>query len=249
LRKKIGIILLSLFVSITNILAQRIELPRTEKGRKEVLIDHTGFCVSYNQQWLIPNWVAWELIKDETSGTVARQSQFKEDPKVRGRQATTYDYSRSGYDRGHMAPAGDMKWSQDAMIECFYLTNICPQNHEINDGQWKKLEERCRGWAKFHGKVWICCGPIMGKSAKTIGQSKVSVPSGFFKVVCAERKGRYEAVGFIFPNGPAVGDIWQYACPVDEVEEIVGHDFFFNLPDEIEIVMEASWNQKFWKSN
>ena len=230
-------------------MAQLTELASSRRGTTEQIIRHSGFTVSYNEGWLIPNWVAWELTREESGGTVARSQQFVPDPMVKGRSATTYDYSRSGYDRGHMAPAGDMKWSRQAMDESFYRSNICPQHHDINAGQWEQLENRCRGWAKFHGRVWICCGPVVSTNPKTIGESRVAVPSGFFKVVCTERRGQYHAVGFIFPNGPCQGTIWDYAMSVDDVEDLVGHDFFNSLPDDIEDAMEGSWNQKFWKSN
>lgn len=229
--------------------AQNVELAVTCKGVTEQVITHVGYTASYNQDWLIPNWVAWELTREEAYGATRRAEQFVPDPSVRGRSATTYDYSYSGYDRGHMAPAADMKWSEQAMNESFYLTNVCPQHHDINAGQWEEVERRCRGWAKFHGKVWICCGPIVRKQPKTIGENKVVVPSGFFKVVCVERKGRYNAIGFVFPNGPCEGSMWDYAMTVDLVEDLTGHDFFCILPDNIENEMEKSWNEKFWKSN
>lgn len=242
-------LILSLLLSTSAALSQQIELAATGRRASEQIIRHTGFTVSYNEGWLIPNWVAWELTREESTGPVGRSQQFVPDPEVKGRTATSYDYSRSGYDRGHMAPAGDMKWSRQAMDESFYLSNICPQHHDINAGQWEYLESRCRGWARFHGRVWICCGPVVSSESAVIGENRVAVPSGFFKVVCTERRGQYHAIGFIFPNGPCRGSIWDYAMSVDEVETLVGHDFFHNLPDDIEDVMERSWNEKFWKSN
>lgn len=215
-----------------------LELAHTRQGLKEQIIEHTGYTASYNPDLLIPNWVAWELTRDEANGTLTRSTQFTPDPTVQGNTALTYDYSRSGYDRGHMAPAGDMKWDNQAMSECFYLSNICPQNHDMNSGQWEKLERRCRGWAKQYGKVWICCGPIMGKSRATIGEHHVAVPESFFKVVMVERKGEYNAIGFILPNDACEGEFWDYAVTVNEVEEITGHDFFYNLPDDIEEEIE-----------
>lgn len=247
--KQVLFVLLIALTFCVPSLAQQIELPLTARNVREQVITHVGYTASYNSDFLIPNWVAWELTKEEAHGTIGRSQQFVPDPMVKGKSASTYDYSRSGYDRGHMAPAADMKWSQQAMDESFYLSNICPQDHEINAGQWEQLESRCRGWAKFHGKVWICCGPIVSKHPRTIGENNVVVPSGFFKVVCTERRGQYQAIGFIFPNGPCQGSIWDYAMSVDEVEDLVGHDFFHNLPNDIENAIERSWNEKFWKSN
>lgn len=240
---------LLLILLLSEVCHGQTELARTAGGTSEQTLSHTGFTVSYNALWRIPNWVAWELTREETSGTARRMDQFVPDRDVQHGSATTYDYSRSGYDRGHMAPAGDMRWSFEAMQESFYLSNICPQDHELNAGLWEKLESRCRGWARFHGKVWICCGPVVTSRKRTIGGNRVSVPDGFFKVVCTERKGRSHAVGFLFPNSPCEGTIWDYAHPVDVIEEAVGHDFFHLLPDDVENAMESSWDEKFWKSN
>ncbi|MDR2844216.1 MAG: DNA/RNA non-specific endonuclease, partial [Candidatus Symbiothrix sp.] len=101
---------------------EKLEIPAAIEGRKEQIIEHTGYTVSYNQEWKIPNWVAYELTKDEIEGVTPRGKAFIPDPAVHGVSATTDDYKNSGYDRGHMAPAADMKWSKQAMNESFYLS-------------------------------------------------------------------------------------------------------------------------------
>ena len=124
---------------------QKVEIPAEISGRKEQIICHTGYTVSYNSDWKIPNWVAYELTKEEVGGAVERYDVFMPDPVVPSDEsATTYDYKGTGWDRGHMAPAGDMKWSEQAMKESFYLSNICPQNKKLNSGIWKDLEEQVR---------------------------------------------------------------------------------------------------------
>ena len=124
--------------------SQNLEIPITQKECTEQIISHLGFTVSYNQDWLIPNWVAYELTNTEVNGTYPRRGSFCPDPKVKGRTAVTYDYTNSGYDRGHMAPAADLKWSEQSMLESFYLSNICPQNRNLNSGIWLGLEEAVR---------------------------------------------------------------------------------------------------------
>lgn len=225
------------------------ELARPSSRTKQQIIYHLGYTTSYNPEWLQPNWVAWELTQEEADGKQKRGGQFAPDPRVKSKySAQPSDYRQSGYDRGHMAPAGDMKWDSDAMEETFLLSNICPQKNELNAGLWERLETRCRSWARFHGKVWICCGPIIEKRHKTIGENKVAVPSAFFKVVCLEHKGQYQAVGFVFANEACEGNIWDYAMSVDEVEELTGIDFFYLLPDNIEDQMEAHWDQRRWSN-
>ncbi len=130
---------------------------------------------------------AWELTAEETQGTEPRSNDFLVDPKIpRNNQVTTYDYRGSGYDRGHMCPAGDMKWSREAMTQCFYMSNMCPQNKTLNGGPWEKLESSCRRWAKQEGKIYIVCGPIFtkGKNTMTIGnEHRICIPDAYFKVV------------------------------------------------------------------
>ena len=113
---------------------QRMEIPQISNGRQGQIIQRTGYTLSYDDKNRTPQWVAWELTKEETRGNEERNDEFLPDPQVIGTQVVTYDYSRSGYDRGHMAPAGDMKWDRQAMQESFYMSNICPQDHNLNKG-------------------------------------------------------------------------------------------------------------------
>lgn len=224
-----------------------IELAKTAKGLTTQVISHVGYTTSYNSNWLIPNWVAYELTATEVDGTYPRPKKpFEPDPLVKGKSAVHGDYSNSGYSRGHMAPAADMKWSEQAMLESFYLSNICPQKADLNGGVWERLENRCRSLAK-EGSVFICCGPIISGTPKRIGENKVAVPTGFYKVLCMKRKGKWQAIGFMFPNSACQGSMFDYACTVDEVEKTTGHDFFYNLSDDVEISIEATFKSKDWQ--
>lgn len=111
----------------------KVKMP---SGIDSRILHYKGMDVSFNPRYHIPNWVAWELTGDETSGEAARTNKFQADPNV-AESAESYDYNYSGYDRGHMAPAGDMKWDKEAMSETFYMTNICPQTKALNSGSWK----------------------------------------------------------------------------------------------------------------
>lgn len=244
--KKTALIILYFLIPVFAF-AQAMEIPVRQKQCTEQIIAHTGYTVSYNQDWLIPNWVAYELTAVEVEGTAPRRGAFCPDPDVRGRTATTYDYSNSGWDRGHMAPAADMKWSERTMTESFYLSNICPQDRGLNGGIWLGLEEAVRDWARAQGNVYVVCGPIMGETFDTIGENAVAIPDGFFKVVCKNVNGIYFTIGFIFPNRDVKGSIYDYACSVDEVEKKTGFDFFSAIPDSIEKKVEAECNTKDWR--
>ena len=218
----------------------QLEIPKTIRQRDETIITHTGYTVSYNHHYKTPNWVAWELTRDETKGTESRKSKFEPDPNLPEPRVEHSDYTNSGYDRGHMAPAADMKWSEKAMEESFYMSNICPQNRKLNRDDWGDLEEKCREWAKKYGRVYIACGPIYDKaSPKRIGKHQVAVPDRFFKVVLIYNRKKPIAMGFLFENKAHHQNLKNYMVKVDQVEEETGLDFFSKVPDEVENRIES----------
>lgn len=218
----------------------QLEIPKTIRQRDETIITHTGYTVSYNHHYKTPNWVAWELTRQETTGEEGRTNQFLPDPSLPEPRVETSDYTHSGYDRGHMAPAADMKWSKQAMKESFYMSNICPQNRKLNRDDWGDLEEKCREWAKKYGRVYIACGPIYDKaSPKRIGKHQVAVPDRFFKVVLIYNRKNPIAMGFLFENKAHHQHLKNYMVKVDQVEEETGLDFFSKVPDEVENRIES----------
>ena len=225
----------------------KYELPKiTNTGVSEKLVEHIGYTVSFNTKHNIPNWVAYDLTSEEVAGVTPRSKHFEPDPQIIG-CPTTDDYKNSGYDRGHMAPAGDMKWSEQAMTESFYLSNICPQNHNLNGGDWKALEEHLRTMATQYEKVYIACGPIISAKPKTIGMyHQVAVPDAFFKVVLRKKGDSWSAIGFMMPNKAGHKSLNKYAMSVDDIEIITDMDFFYNLHDEIEEIVESSYQLSDW---
>lgn len=211
-------------------------------------IDYPGMTISFNRSMHEPNWVAWELTADETTGTIAREKSFYCDESIEG-CAETYDYSYSGYDRGHMCPAGDMKWSKESMHASFSLANICPQAKSLNTGAWKRLEEKCRTWAKADGSLIIICGPILTDPIREfIGDTRVAVPKRFFKVILSPNANPVRGIGFIMPNDKVPGGMQAAAVSIDEVERQTGHDFFSALPDYIENEVEQQCDFHYWST-
>lgn len=227
--------------------ADDVGLPRLTKERSSQVIRHIGYAVSYNAETRIPNWVAWTLTPDRFEDVVSRYDKFLPDPEVPD-PVTTEDYVRSGYDRGHMCPAADNKWDEEAMRESFYLTNVCPQHHNLNRGDWKELEDRCRVWAEQEGRIYIVCGPILyDQKHRTIGKEhKVTVPEAFFKVILCADSRPPRAIGFIYKNTSGNHPLDSYTNSVDQVERITGIDFFPALPDDVEKQVEASYDWKKW---
>lgn len=225
---------------------ENIEIPQLQTKRKEQVIRHEGYTVSYNSDYKIANWVAYKLTADEAKSKKAeRSNKFVPDPQVKGATAENGDYTRTGFDRGHMAPAGDMKWSARAMRESFYFSNICPQKPGLNRGIWKELEEQSRLWAMDNGAVWIVTGPVISGDLKRLGKNGVGIPASFYKVICTVTNGKYSGIAFLFENRDYDNtSLKSVAIPVDSVEKVTGIDFFPSVPAEQEKKMEASvvWN-------
>ena len=222
-----------------------LEIPVINNGKQGQILQRTGYTLSYDSKNKTPQWVAWKLTKEETRGKEERSTEFYPDPDVIGAQVVTYDYSHSGYDRGHMAPAGDMKWSKQAMQESFYMSNICPQDHNLNTEDWNDLEMKTREWARQYGKVYVVCGPIYtGKRNEYIGEHRVKVPDAFFKVILINNSKKQCALGFLFENKEGENPLEKYLVPVDQIEKTTGLDFFSALPDELENQLEAELPEK-----
>ena len=237
----------SLSVDTENV---RYEIPVSTKERAEILLEQYSYTVSYNPDLCIPNWVAWELNEEKLVERESRNSKFVPNPKLPEDMAlTTKEYTGSGWDRGHMCPAGDNKYHWRAMDESFYMTNICPQNHNLNRGDWKELEEACRRWAEVE-PVYIVCGPINYRTPKYgyIGKTfKIRIPDAFFKVVLAGmQSGNPRAIGFIYKNEAGNNKRDKYVNSVDEVERITSMDFFSALPDDVERYVESEYNLSDW---
>lgn len=225
----------------------KLVMQTSPKGTPEQILKRTGYVASYNKTTLLPNWVAWHLTAERTEGSAKRSGvDFAEDTEVPEPRATDWDYYNSGYDRGHMCPAADNKWSKKAMEESFLFTNMCPQNGNLNRGDWNEMEMACRKWAKKYGDLYIVCGPILYKGKhKTIGKNKVVVPEAFFKVVLRTGDDP-QAIGFIYKNTSGNRPKDSYVNTVDEVERITGIDFFPSLPDNVEKKVEAECDLGLW---
>lgn len=211
--------------------------------------DYEGFRVSFNKDNHTANWVAWELLGTETDGPESRSNTFWQDEDIEG-CPTTDDYRRSGYDRGHLCPAADQKWSAQAMTDCFSMANMTPQDHALNSGAWKTLESKERLWAQRDSAILIVAGPVYTASdTKRIGANGVRVPGAFFKVLAAPYAAEPRGIAFVYPNMTAPGNMENYVMTIRDVEKMTGFDFFHSLPDELENAIETTasfrdWNRK-----
>lgn len=215
-------------------------------GTVEQIKEYSGFTVSFNSGNRTPNYVAWELLGSESEGESSRGKNFWTDSEIYNCPSTS-DYVRSGYDRGHMCPSADQKWSPEAMTDCFVMANIAPQAHELNNGAWKTLENKERQWAKRDSAIIIVAGPIYSDAdTQRIGKAGVRVPGAYFKALLAPYVEHPRAIAFVYPNMTSPGNMQDYAMSIDELERLTGYDFFPALPDALEETVEAKYSFKDW---
>lgn len=227
--------------------------PATVNGSAEdhEVHSYNGFQLCYRESYEDAEWVAYVLTREELNAVTERSNKFHADKEISTGSATPSDYTNSGYDRGHLAPAADLVWSEESMNDSFLMSNMTPQAPDFNRGMWKSLEEQVRSWAQEFGEVVVVTGPILEKDAseyKKIGKNQVAVPEYFYKVLLAQdSSGVKIGIAFILPNSKCEGSIWDYSVSIDDVEKRTNLDFFSLLDDSLENQIEANTNFTEWK--
>lgn len=198
-------------------------------------VAHTHYTLDYNEEHEQPNWVYYTLTPKDLVAAAERSNSFRADPKVSTASAAVKDYVKSGYDRGHLAPAADMSRSEVSMRESFYMSNMSPQHPSCNRGVWKRCEEHVRRLAV--DSLYIVTGAVFRDNKGTIGANKVTVPGAYYKVVYLPAAKRMEA--YVIPNEGSDKGLEAFRVTVDEVEEMIGIDLFEQLPDDVEMRLES----------
>ena len=220
-------------------------LPTSTTGQ---IVEHSFYTLSYVEAHEQAEWVAYELSKDATGGAKGRSNDFRIDPNVTTGSAELTDYKGSGYDRGHLAPAGDMKFGAKAMSESFFMSNMSPQVPGFNRGIWKSLEEHVRQWAVQNEHVYVITGPILsGESLGRIGGNEVTVPARYYKILLDYTAPEVKAIAFVLPNEKGEQQLSAYNVTIDYVEQITGIDFFPELPDDLEELLESRKDLSRWQ--
>ena len=215
------------------------------RGMSDTLVRYDAFDVHFNAERGIANCAVYELVANELNGTLERMGDFIQDSSVKG-CPSPQDYAGSGLDRGHLVPAGDLKWSQNAMLQSFMLTNVAPMHKALNEGGWAKLEEKVREWTVRDSALLVFTGPVVSDGDTTLANGRVTVPSAYYKVIMAPCVRPVRAIAFIYPNGHSGGRLRQYAVSVDEVERRTDLDFFPYLPAEEQHRLESVVHLDAW---
>lgn len=211
------------------------------------VIKHKYYTLSYNEQHEQANWVSYTMTSDMLEGDIERGSYFSKDDKVKTESVSTDEYKKSGYDRGHLVPAVDMSFSEEAMDQTFITSNISPQHPSLNRGIWRVLESTIRQWVERDKELHITCAGVLKEGLEKIGyEDKVSVPEYFYKVILDNKEPELKAIGFLFPNKKCEGNIMDYAITIDSVESLTGLDFYPILSDSLEEALESNINPRLW---
>ena len=219
-------------------------------GSYDMLLVRRGFSIGYSYEMRQAMWVSYMLTANNLKAKkVRRTNTFKPDPAIKFRPVRPKDYNRTGYDRGHLAPAADMSFSLQAMSESFYMSNMSPQYADFNRGIWKDLESKVRNYAVYHGDIYVVTGPVFDpdKPVITIGANAVAVPDKYYKVVLDVKSPKPKAIGFVLENRGSKKSLREFAVTVDAVEKLTGLDFFSNLDDTSEARLESQCDFDAWE--
>lgn len=206
------------------------------------IVKHSFYALSYIERHEQAEWVYYQLTPSMINGSVSRMDDFRPDPEVSTRSAQVSDYKGSGYDRGHLAPAADMKHSLTAMSESFFLSNMSPQEASFNRGIWKKLESQVRTWTREKNSLYVVTGPILSSNKGSIGSNNVTIPAYYYKVLLDYEGQDKGSIALILPHEKGTKKLSEYVVPIDSVETITGIDFFPDFTPDEEVEFEWTKN-------
>ena len=202
------------------------------------MLCRTGYAIGYNYSMKNADWVAYHVTAESVNGQFKRSNRFKADSELpEYAQSTLSDYSKSGYDRGHLAPSAAMDFSEISMQESFLLSNMSPQLPGFNRVGWRLLEEHVRDLANEYQELYVVTGPIYDGNETFVGNG-VMIPSAFYKVILDPYYN--DAIAFIVPHRDvSSSELESFVTTIDEVEARTNLDFFSNTSDDVESNMEA----------
>lgn len=207
------------------------------------LVAHTFYTLCYAEEHEQAFWTEHTLNRAQITGTQRRTNNFKYDPKISTQSAGPRDYRGSGYDRGHLVPAGDMKVNYTSMSESFFMSNMSPQTPGFNRGIWRVLEERIRSW--FEGDdLIIITGPVLKSGLSKLNE--ISIPEEYYKILFHPSKSRM--IAFLMKNESSRQPLENFVVSVDYLEQLTELDFFSSLPVADQEILEASSDYNEWES-
>lgn len=216
-------------------------------GQGKTIVEHTYYTLSYRAEYGQAEWVAYTLSSDMLTKNAERGDNFRADPSVPGGSASPADYAKTGYDKGHLCPAADMAFSEEAMSETFFMSNMSPQAPKLNRLAWRFLEDSVRAIAAREKELFITVGGVLKPGLRYLGKkTKVAVPKQYYKALLVYNNGKAKGIAFLMPNAVCTKPLAEYAVSIDSVEAVTGLDLYPQLPDEIEQSIESGFDLHDW---
>jgi endonuclease G len=213
------------------------------------IIRHTAFTLQYNGRFRQADWVIYLLTAARVSGQIPAIPDYRPDPELGTSAVQSDSYQGSGYERGQLVPADDMRWSKTALAESYYMSVVSPMKAVFRKGLWAELEVQTRNWAVKNAEIYMVSGPVLKGDLPLAGRSGIQAPKYFYRVLLVAREQGIKGIGFILPAAGSKKSLMSYAVPIDSVESVTGIDFFSNLPDRTEKAIEASLDSTLWALN
>mgnify|MGYP000111215574 CR=1 FL=1 len=241
---------------------QDIGYPAGEKSLK--ILEHQALVVGYDESHKLAQWVFHKLIPDVNFGNVTRSNDFRPDPLLGDQSAVqedyfvTYDrpdgskqYDGFGFDRGHLAPSADFRWSATALSESYFYSNMTPQRPGFNRDSWAAVEDVLRGIVYNEPKEYfVVTGPVLKTGLPVIerGKNKLSIPEYHYKIIVDTSEDKPRGMAFLMPNEECDYPIDYYVVPIDSIEALTGLNFFPGLNPQLEEKIESQSNFSDWKT-
>lgn len=227
---------------------RKVGYPKSNYGVQ--VVQHQAMVLGYDEKHEQARWVMHLVIPDVEHGNTSRTNDFREDSLVTTGTAVKADYWYSGYDRGHLAPSADFRWSPIALSESYFYSNMSPQLPELNREKWAELENLVRDYVIYNKEaVYVVTGPILHDKLPTMQnedrENEVSIPEMYYKVIIDNSGKEKRGIAFLVPNGDCTYPIMSYATTIDKVEELTGIDFFPLLENQEEL--ESKFSVKDWQ--
>ena len=228
------------------------------------IIEHSGMVLGFDCDYKMASWVFHLLTPDVTSGNISRSNDFRLDEKSTCGSAQesdyflrketpdgTFEYDGFGFDRGHLAPSADFRWSANALSESYYYSNMTPQRPEFNRESWASLEGLLRKIVDQEKKqFYVITGPVLHEGLPEIERSanKLKIPELHYKIIVDASTENPRGMAFLMPNKKCEERLSSYVISIDSLERLTGIDFFSTMPTELETKIEQTADFNAWKT-
>jgi endonuclease G len=235
----------AIVLKIENLRLQEIREQLSKVGNPELRpgdepVKHLAMNILYSEEHEQAHWVSHVILPEIRNGAVGRTNDFRPDSMISTGSAVEQDYfikdtlpdgsfkyDGFGFDRGHLAPSADFRWSLSALSESYLYSNMSPQKAEFNRDSWAKLEDLLRAYVSENNvPLYVVTGPVLRDNLPKIerGLNKVSIPFHYFKAAWDPQNKRM--IAFVMPNRLCEAPLETYAVNVDSVESLSGFNFF-----------------------